>query len=186
MGFQHDNDQRTLEQFLDARCFVEGERYEIRAKFKLLDSDLATPATCNPSVRKLSRSDHSPTIRLVLEDCDVPSMYPVLWNQNEADWVPDDFNEYLHEFTISAEYASCKKIHLELGRKLPLSKALVIDNVEINLIEYNPTTSPTKSPTESPTESPSTLPANSPTESPTKSPTKSPTESPTKSPTHFP
>lgn len=56
----------------------------------------------NSFVPSVWNVDHCPTIRLVGRNCDNSNVDATFWNEAQAAWDPDIFNEYEYEFTIDS------------------------------------------------------------------------------------
>lgn len=107
---KHFYTEHALRQQLDTRCIVEGQEYQINAKFKLVNpSDLTTGLGCDPTSRSVTDENHCPIVTIKGEQCDGNSLEYKFWNDIDFfQWDPDGFNNFQKDFTVNAELASCK------------------------------------------------------------------------------
>ena len=76
------------------------------------------------------------------------SIAATLWNENQQEWVADEFNDFYYGLSVTENLASCSRVWIELGRYLPGSRALLIDEVRFSRkTAFAPTIVPTMSPT---------------------------------------
>lgn len=97
-------------QNLDTRCLVEGQEFQINAKFRLLNAtDLASGVECLPTMLNVGDSRHCPTVTVRGSACNGNNFDYVFWNEiAQFQWNPNDFNDYEKAFTITPELASCE------------------------------------------------------------------------------
>ena len=165
--FQHSYSRATLGQSLDTRCIVEEKTFVLSAKIKLLNAtDLSKPLACDPGERNIHAPNHCPTMRIEFHNCNDGNADVTLWNEKQSPWVPDDFNHYQYDFTVTSRQESCKNVQIQLGYYLPLNQAIVIYEIKLSEKGFtkSPTVFPTKTYTNEPTDSPTIT-----TESPTTS-----------------
>lgn len=76
------------------------------------------------------------------------SIAATLWNENQQEWVADEFNDFYYGLSMTENLASFSRVWIELGRYLPGSRALLIDEVRFSRkTAFAPTIVPTMSPT---------------------------------------
>ena len=117
-------------QDLDSRCFEEGQKFEIRAFFKIIDSSSSDDAMiCDIAQTSTSNPEHCPYIYMAGIGCDDGNVSVNLWNERSDAWLPGTFNEFLYDFPVGANLASCTTVRVGIGRGAILNQKLLIDSV---------------------------------------------------------
>jgi len=142
-----------MRQNLDPVCLVPEVEYTIRAKFKYVDpADKTSGIECDPTVKNQGKDNHCPSVVIQGLNCGESNVFLRLWNTIPFfEWKKDIYNDFKGTFLVSGNLATCDNVYVELGNNLKSDRALLIDDVEIELVG---TESPTSPPTEFPTQAP--------------------------------
>jgi len=150
----------TLLQNLDPRCFLDSQEYVITGKFKLLNETSHT-FECSPSDKNARSRSHCPTVRVYSWNCDGANEDKMFWNDIPFfEWDKDKFNDFMAEFTVTGNWATCSNVRVEIGRYLPGGLKLLVDDFQIS---QKTTFSPSSGPTEMPTKLKQKVPSAAPT-----------------------
>ena len=79
-SYDRDHSWRGLRQTLDSRCFVAGEEFDISAKFRLTDENLAG-VECDPNYQyNYLEGSQCPSVVLYGKKCASGNVYQQFWN----------------------------------------------------------------------------------------------------------
>ncbi len=143
----------SIERFgqrLDSRCLVEGQEFQISAKFRLLDvNNHASGIECDTSIRRNgSVSNNCPYVVIRGRECADDTVDNVYWNDN-FQWDANDFNDFEKSFVVGPEMASCEDVRIEVGHRIQEGRVLLVDDIQISqrstgALTLFPTFSPTR------------------------------------------
>jgi len=123
------NRWQHIYQDLDTRCFEEGQQFEIKAFFKLLDS-AGDPFTCTPGDRNSVSDLHCPIMYMYAWNCDGNNMDVELWNEDTStSWNADVFNEFTYTFPVESNLATCRNVKVGIGREALENQSILIASV---------------------------------------------------------
>ena len=131
LRYQRGNSSRWqyMYQDLDTRCFEEGQHFEIKAFFKLLDS-AGDPFTCTPGDRNSGSDLHCPIMYIYAWNCDGGNIDVELWNENTStSWNATVFNEFTYTFPVEPNLATCRNVKVGIGRGALISQSILIASV---------------------------------------------------------
>ena len=115
-------------QDLDTRCFEEGQQFEIKALFQILDSS-GTPTTCTKANKSTSDPTHCPLMYIYGTNCADGSVDVELWNNDETDWDVTIYNEFTFTFPVTDNLATCENVRVGIGRGALPNQAIMVASV---------------------------------------------------------
>ncbi len=150
-----------IRQLLDSRCILEGQEFQINAKFRLLNATNLSGMECDTSVVSVYNSNHCPTVIIRGVECVGENLQYLFWNDIDGfQWDSSDFNNFENTFTVGSELASCKEVYIEVGHRTHEGRVLLVDNIQMSQRTTSP---PTQAPTFSPTKAKNSGPTSQPT-----------------------